>query len=133
MELELSLVIDLLKHSYDGNKTALQLVRLEDGYQYELPPAFKPNDSKKDKVAKSKLKDDMTSLVYFAAAANKLELDCIEKIARLGLSYCLYTYECLTDNKRRSSFVLNGSDVAEDVLLLVQDMCQTVDMLRKED
>ena len=131
MESELSLVIDLLQRSYDENKIALQLVRLEDGYQYELPPSFKPNDSKKDKVGKSKLKDDMTSLVYFAAAANKLELDCIEKIARLGLSYCLYTYECLTDNKRRSSFVLNGSDVAEDVLLLIQDMCQTVDMLRK--
>ena len=77
------------------------------------------------------MKDDLSEFVYFAAAAEKLQLQFTARMARTALKYCIYAYNCLLDKTPTVYPVLNGQDVAEDTLTLVQDICLTTDMLLK--
>lgn len=77
------------------------------------------------------MKDDLSEFVYFAAAAEKLELQFTARMARTAVKYCMYAYNCLSDKTPTVHPVLNGQDVAEDTLTLVKDISLTTDMLLK--
>ena len=72
------------------------------------------------KGAKSTMKDDLSEFVYFAAAAEKLELQFTARMARTALKYCMYAYNSLSDKTPTVPPVLSGQDVTEDTLSLVK-------------
>lgn len=125
MEAKLTSVIDLMKCAADGDNTALDLLHLNEGFEYHTPEPFDPEQPS------ANLKEELCEIAYMAAAANKLELGLCEKMARYALSYALFIYNCIYDKPAKVQKVLNGQDVAEDTLEIVRDMCVTTDMLLK--
>lgn len=123
MEQKIGTVIDLVKRSVKGNFTAQELLHLKEGVPYDSPTMFNPEQSP------DKLIDDMCDLAYFAAASNKLQLNHCEQMARVGLCYARYAYNCLHDKIPKKGSIFNGQDVAEETLKIIEDMCATMDML----
>ena len=127
MENRLTTLIDLLTRAAKCNHNAQELLHLMEGFPFNAPKVFNPAA----KGAKSRMKDNLSEFIYFAAAAEKLELQFTARMARTELKYCMYAYNCLSDKTPTVHPVLNGQDVAEDTLTLVKDICLTTDMLLK--
>lgn len=88
----------------------MQLLHVEDGYDYTAPPEFNPEQSTLEKV-----KDNLCTMVYFAAALDK-------KITRMAISYTAYVYRLLKDKGFTVSSNLNGQDVIGDAADVVKDV-----------
>ena len=127
MENRLTTLIDLLTRAAKCNHNAQELLHLMEGFPFNAPKVFNPAA----KGAKSRMKDNLSEFIYFAAAAEKLELQFTARMARPELKYCMYAYNCLSDKTPTVHPVLNGQDVAEDTLTLVKDICLTKHMLLK--
>ena len=126
MEKKLANVTTLLKHAKNNNKAALEILHLNEGFEYQPPqPVVIANNDV--------IKDDLCTLMYMAAAADRLGLSSVEGIARRAIQYAMYTYNCVVDRRPRLSNILNGADVADEVENFIQDMCQSLDMLLKVD
>ena len=93
MENRLTTLIDLLTRAAKCNHNAQELLHLKEGFPFNAPEVFNPAA----KGAKSTMKDDLSEFVYFAAAAEKLELQFTARMARTALKYCMYAYNCLSD------------------------------------
>ena len=116
MENRLTTLIDLLTRAAKCNHNAQELLHLKEGFPFNAPKVFNPAA----KGAKSRMKDDLSEFVYFAAAAEKLELQFTKRMARTAVKYCMYAYNCLSDKTPTVHPVLNGQDVTEDTLTLVK-------------
>lgn len=68
MEKNLSYLLQLLEHTKEGDEESLQLLKLQDGFQYNPPAQFDPTKSK------HQVKDDLCEMAYLVGAFNKLGL-----------------------------------------------------------
>ena len=122
MEREIQNVVDIVKLAKSVNKDALALLKLDEDYTYEPLPRIED---------KSVVRTDLCTLMYMAAAADRLGLETTEGIARRAIQYPMYAYNCVTDKCPTMDTHLHGPDLAHNVLNFILDMCQTLDMLKK--
>ena len=125
MESELSAVIKLLERSAEGSEEALEVLGMNNGFNYSFPRPFDP-----EKCSKSSLKENLIQTAFFAAAASKLGLDGCEKVACMAIRHMMYSYSCLYDKPLNLDELLDGQDLSEDMLAFVGELCRTMDMLR---
>ena len=124
MEKKLVNVIGLLKNAKRGNKEALALLHLGDDLEYK--PPCQATITNKEVVKK-----DLCTFTYVAAAADRLGLRSMEEVARRGVQYAMYAYHSVSNMRPRLGALLNGLDVAEELLNLIEEICLTFNMLLK--
>lgn len=123
MEKNLSYLLQLLEHTKEGDEESLQLLKLQDGFQYNPPAQFDPTKSK------HQVKDDLCEMAYLVGAFNKLGLQHCEEKTRTALSYMLYVNNILFDKRSKIMNILDGDGIAKDTLEVVRDLCVTSHML----
>lgn len=84
----------------------MELLHVDDGYKFEVPPEFEPEKSNRETV-----KDDLCEMVYFVAALYKLEMQKCKELTRKAISYILYVYCLLRDKEFKVSTSLNGQHI----------------------
>ena len=116
----------LLQRAADGNARSLQILGLENGCEYSAPPCFDP-----DKMTREDMRQEVLDLLYFAEAAHRLHHDKAESAARRAISYLSYAYRCLFEQNIRLNGVLDGPDLAEELITLVKQTATSCDKLRE--
>ena len=127
MSESISNVFKLFQDAKDGDAVSLRLLKLHEGYDYELPAVFEP--------AKCKDKDEVTEAVsefaYLVASFKKLGLDHCEKKSKSGT---LLHVECSSNpvgKKAKAVKNLDGEGIAEECLEVMRDLSETSDLLVK--
>ena len=90
LEKQLQNVVDLLNQAKNDERVALELLHLGEDYSYE-PPSMPVVDDK------SVIKQDLCTLMYMAAAADRLCLRTTEGIMKRAMQYAMYVYNCVAD------------------------------------
>ena len=128
MEKQLSSLISVLEQTVAGDENCLELLDLHDDFRpsplFDIPPPFNP-----DEVDKTKLEEDIMQTLFFASAAHKLHLDTSQDVALRSLSYSKYVYECLYQKRLNLPEILDGQDLADEILEIINDMCNSTALL----
>lgn len=125
MEENLSTLIELLNNAKEGDKTSLQLLRLNEGFLFKYPTTFDPDASQEQ------VKEDLCDLLHFVEAVRLCQLSHVEEVMGTAVSYAMYVYQILFDGRFKDFLELRGEDAAGEILEVVKDICSTTDMFLK--
>ena len=115
----------LLGEAEAGDPVALRRLRMHDGCDFQGPQVFNPLTSLED------LESGLVEKFYFCASIQHLQLQHIEKCTFKALSYMLYVHECLMGKSFVPNRNLQGSAVTAGSAEILQDIIDTVEMLRE--
>ncbi|PFX17367.1 hypothetical protein AWC38_SpisGene18303 [Stylophora pistillata] len=125
LDVELNSIVSLLGEAAVGDPVALRRLRLHEGCDFVGPQVFNPITSMED------VESDLVQMIYFCASIQHLQLQHMEKCTLKALSYMLYVYECLLDKSFLANRNLEGSEVSAGSGEILQDIIDTVEMLRE--
>lgn len=81
------------------------------------------------KTNKEDFEEDILDMLIFAATTYKLEQDKMNHMVLKAVSHALYIYNCICDKQFEIAMLLDGQDIAEDLLELVRVMSKGIDGL----
>jgi len=82
-------------------------------------------------MTKINMRQEVTDLLYFAKAAHHLNQDKAESAARRVISYLAYAYRCHFDQNLKLDGVLDGADLAEEIITFIRQTATSFDGLRE--
>ena len=80
----------VLKEACTGDNKSLKWLGIRHGVQYPCPPSFDPS-----KASKKELQRAINNVLFFAEAANRLNLRTAEEVVRIALEHMQHSYVCL--------------------------------------
>lgn len=92
MKCSIPSLLKLLYKALDGNEDGLEILGVQNGFNYSVLLAFDP-----DATTKDTMQQEITNLLYFAKAA-----------AQTAILHMLYLYFCLFDRPLKTNNLLNG-------------------------
>ena len=125
LDVELDSIVALLGEAGGDDPVVLRRLRMHEGCNFEGPEVYNPATNLDD------LESDLVQMFYFCASVQHLQLRYIEKCTYKALSYMLYVYQCLLDKPFLSNRNLEGREVTAGSAEILQDIIDTVEMLRE--
>ncbi|PFX23629.1 Retrovirus-related Pol polyprotein from transposon 17.6 [Stylophora pistillata] len=125
LDKELDRVIELLERASLEDESALDILSMQEGVDFDLPQPFDPTKDKE------KLEREVRQMVYHVAGFGQCELTHIRQMSERMLSYVLYAYLTFVKEPLSHALVLEGPAVVHSCLEAVKDVVSMVEMLRR--